>query len=67
MCGCSIIETTLTLYKERLEALSKAGDPAEVLQNTVDFEVIRGWLVEGLGYGAGGKGGRPLFESVSGL
>ena len=36
---------------EQLEALSRHGDPLEVLDRTVDFEYFRGWLVEGLGYG----------------
>ena len=37
----------------------------EVLAATVDFEYFRGWLVEGLGYGDGSKGGRPPFDPVS--
>jgi transposase len=37
----------------------------EVLEATVDFEYFRGWLVEGLGYGAGARGGRPPFDPVS--
>ncbi len=50
---------------EHLERLSKHGDPLEVLDATVDFEYFRGWLVEGLGYGDGSKGGRPPFDPVS--
>ena len=50
---------------EQLEKLSKHGDPLEVLEATVDFEYFRGWLVEGLGYGDGTKGGRPPFDPVS--
>jgi IS5 family transposase len=50
---------------EHLEALSKHGDPLEALGATVDFEYFRGWLVEGLGYGDGSKGGRPPFDPVS--
>jgi len=50
---------------EQLEALSKHGDPLEVLEATVDFEYFRGWLVEGLGYGDGSKGGRPPFDPVA--
>ena len=49
---------------EHLERLSKDGDPLEVLQQTVDFEYFLGWLVEGLGYGDGAKGGRPPFDPV---
>ncbi len=48
-----------------LEELSEHGDPLEVLDATVDFEYFRGWLVEGLGYGDGRKGGRPPFDPVS--
>ena len=50
---------------EHLEKLSQHGDPLEVLEATVDFEYFRGWLVEGLGYGDGSKGGRPPFDPVS--
>ena len=50
---------------EHLERLSKTGDPLEVLEATVDFEHFRGWLVEGLGYGDGARGGRPPFDPVS--
>jgi hypothetical protein len=49
---------------EHLERLSKHGDPLEVLEATVDFEHFRPWLVEGLGYGDGCKGGRPPFDPV---
>ena len=50
---------------DHLERLSQDGDPLEVLEQTIDFEYFRGWLVEGLGYGDGSKGGRPPFEPVS--
>lgn len=50
---------------EHLDRLSKNGDPLETLEATVDFEYFRGWLVEGLGYGDGSKGGRPPFDPVS--
>lgn len=50
---------------DHLERLSRDGDPLEVLEATVDFEHFRGWLVEGLGYGDGSKGGRPPFDPVS--
>ncbi|MEM8622211.1 MAG: hypothetical protein AAGG47_01680 [Pseudomonadota bacterium] len=49
---------------EYLERLSKDGDPLEA---TVDFEHFQSWLVEGLGYGDGSKGGRPPFDPVFGL
>mgnify|MGYP001793632657 CR=1 FL=1 len=51
--------------QEHLERLSEIGDPLEVLDATVDFEYFRGWLVEGLGYGDGAKGGRPPYDPVS--
>ena len=50
---------------EHLERLSAIGDPLEVLEQAVDFEYFRGWLVEGLGYGDGARGGRPPFDPVS--
>ena len=50
---------------EHLDRISKDGDPLEVLEATVDFDYFRGWLVEGLGYGDGAKGGRPPFDPVS--
>ncbi len=50
---------------EHLERLSQNGDPLEVLEKTVDFEHFRGWLVEGLGYCDGARGGRPPFDPVS--
>lgn len=49
---------------DHLEQLSKDGDPLEVLDATVDFEYFRGWLVDGLDYGDGSKGGRPPFDPV---
>jgi transposase, IS5 family len=50
---------------EHLEKLSEHGDPLEVLDATVDFAYFRGWLIEGLGYSDGSKGGRPPFDPVS--
>ena len=55
---------SLFSLSDHLEALSKDGDPLEVLQKTVDFEFFRAWLVEGLAYGDGAKGGRPPFDPV---
>lgn len=55
---------SLFSLSDHLDALSKEGDPLEVLQRTVDFEYFRAWLVEGLGYGDGAKGGRPPFDPV---
>ena len=56
---------SLFSLSDHLEKLSKDGDPLEVLDAMVDFEYFRGWLVEGLGYGDGSKGGRPPFDAVS--
>ncbi|WP_150526921.1 transposase [Roseibium sediminis] len=56
---------SLFSLSEHLERLSKDGDPLEILDQTVDFEYFRDWLVEGLGYGDGSKGGRPPFDPVS--
>lgn len=56
---------SLFSLSDHLERLSKDGDPLEVLEATVDFEYFRGWLVEGLGYGDGSKGGRPPFDPVA--
>ena len=50
---------------EHLRMLSKHGDPLEVLDATVRLRVFPSWLVEGLGYSDGGKGGRPPFDPVS--
>lgn len=55
---------SLFSLNDHLEQLSKDGDPLEVLDATVDFEYFRGWLVDGLGYGDGSKGGRPPFDPV---
>ena len=38
---------SLFSLNDHLEALSKDGDPLEVLQKTVDFEYFRGRLIEG--------------------
>jgi len=57
--------SSLFSLSDHLERLSRDGDPLEVLDATVDFEYFRGWLVEGLGYGDGSRGGRPPFDPVS--
>ena len=51
--------------EEHLDRLSQMGDPLEVLEATVDFEYFRPWLLAGLDYGDGAKGGRPPFDPVS--
>ncbi len=50
---------------EHLEKLSAHGDPLELLDGVVNFEHFRGWLVDGLGYGDGRRGGRPPFDPVA--
>lgn len=50
---------------EHLERLSEVGDPLEALEAAVDFEYFRPWLLEGLGYGDGAKGGRPPYDPVA--
>ncbi|WP_222422943.1 transposase [Sphingobium sp. B2] len=56
---------SLFRLNDHLEMLRRHGDPLEMLERTVDFEYVRDWLVEGLGYGDGGKGGRPPFDPVA--
>lgn len=56
---------SLFSLNNHLERLSKDGDPLEVLDATIDFEYFRGWLVEGLDYDDGAKGGHPPFDPVS--
>ncbi len=57
--------TNLFGLSDHLERLSEHGDPLVVLDETVDFEFFRAWLVEGLDYSDGRKGGRPPFDPVS--
>ncbi len=49
---------------DHLARLSAMGDPLEVLERHVDFEVFRPVLVEALGYGERPKGGRPPYDPV---
>ena len=56
---------SLFSLNDHLEVLSQHGDPLEVLERTVDFEYFRSWLVEGLGYNDGSKGGRTPFDPVA--
>ena len=56
---------SLFSLSDHLERLSKDGEPLEALERTVNFEYFRGWLVDGLGYSDGAKGGRPPFDPVS--
>jgi hypothetical protein len=45
---------------DHLQRLSKEGDPLEFPERPVEFQCFRGWLVEGLGYSDGPKGGRRI-------
>jgi IS5 family transposase len=48
----------------RLESLSKFGDPLEKLKEVVNFEVFREEIEEGLGFSDRSKGGRPLYDAI---
>ena len=48
----------------RLSKLSKLGDPLEKLNNGVDFEMFRTFLVDSLAKEPNGKGGRPAYDYV---
>lgn len=63
--GVDLGQTSFFGLEEHLEQLSAMGDPLEVLEDTVDFEHFRPWLLGGLNYGDGTKGGRPPFDPVS--
>jgi len=58
-------QRSLLGLSEHLERLSKVGDSLEGLEAVVDFEYFRPWLLEGLGYGGGAKGGRPPYDPVA--
>ena len=60
-----MMPTNLFGLSNHLERLSEHGDPLVVLDETVDFEYFRAWLLEGLDYSDGRKGGRPPFDPVS--
>jgi IS5 family transposase len=49
---------------DHLKRLSAVGDPLEVLDRVVDFEVFRPTLIAALAYGDGSKGGRPPYDPV---
>lgn len=50
--------------ENRLESLSKFGDPLEKLKEVVNFEVFRAEIEEGLGFSDRSKGGRPPYDSI---
>jgi len=51
-------------FKERLKALSLAGDPLERLAQVVDFEVFRADPDAVLSHSDRTKGGRPSYNVV---
>ena len=51
-------------FEERLASLSRAGDPLEGLEQTVDFEIFRTPLDKALKYSDRKKGGRPPYDPV---
>ena len=55
----------LSRHLERLERPGQNGDPLKVLDRTLDFECLRGWLVEGLVHGDGSTGGWPPPSSTA--
>jgi IS5 family transposase len=56
----------LNLFAEedRLEKLSKLGDPLEKLNESINWDVFKGPIKEALSREAKGLGGRPAYDSV---
>lgn len=50
--------------QNRLDSLSKFGDPLEKLKQVVNFEVFRTDLERGLDFSDRSKGGRPPYDAV---
>jgi len=59
-----MIQPGLFDMKNRLESLSKFGDPLEKLKEVVDFEVFRNEIEEGLDFSDRTKGGRPPYDAI---
>lgn len=57
--------SSLFSLAERLELLSKDGDPLVALAGAVVFGRFRPLLTRGLGYSDGAKTGRPAFALVA--
>ena len=51
-------------FTDQLKAISKSGDPLELVERHIDFEVFRPALEAALGYGDRPKGGRPPYDPV---
>lgn len=50
--------------ENRLESLSKFGDPLEKLKEVVDFEIFRTEIEDALEFKDRSKGGRPPYDSI---
>lgn len=59
-----MVQPGLFDMKNRLESLSRFGDPLEKLKEVVDFEGFRSDLETGLGFSDRSKGGRPPYDAV---
>lgn len=59
-----MIQPGLFDMENRLESLSKFGDPLEKVKDFVDFEVFREELEKGLEFSDRSKGGRPPYDAV---
>jgi hypothetical protein len=46
----------------RLSKISQLGDPLEILNNRIDFEIFRHLLENRLGQASKGPGGRPPYD-----
>ena len=51
-------------WSNRLESLSKCGDPLERLFQVIDFEIFRKDLEDCFNFGSHPKGGRPPYDAV---
>ena len=49
--------------KDRLDALSKCGDPLERLNAQIDFEIFREELEQAFAFHRG-KAGRPFYDAI---
>ncbi len=59
-----MLQPGLFEMENRLESLSKFGDPLEKLKEVVDFEVFRAEIEDVLEFKDRSKGGRPPYDSI---
>lgn len=59
-----MIQPGLFDMNNRLESLSKFGDPLEKLKEVVNFEVFREEIEKGLEFSDRSRGGRPPFDAI---